>query len=155
VEKLTGHDAAGRKIELSVCGRDASDARVLAKLWRFCFYRDSGPTLILDRLQQVEHEAYLTFMAGRAGLQVPEVLAVGRFGPRRDAALITRLPDGPALSEADADSLSDGTLDELLLAVLRLREAGIAHGTLGAETIIVSAAGICLRACRQTNQARA
>ena len=155
VEKLTGHDAVGRKIELSVYGRDASDARVLAKLWRFCFYRDSGPTLILDRLQQVEHEAYLTFMAGRAGLQVPEVLAVGRFGPRRDAALITRLPDGPALSEADADSLSDGTLDELLLAVLRLREAGIAHGTLGAETIIVSAAGICLRACRQTNQARA
>ena len=63
-----------------------------------------GPTLILDRLQQVEHEAYLTFMAGRAGLQVPEVLAVGRFGPRRDAALITRLPDGPALSEADEDS---------------------------------------------------
>ena len=81
----------------------------------------------------------LTFMAGRAGLQVPEVLAVGRFGPRRDAALVTRLPDGPALSEADEDSLSDGTLDELLLAVLRLREAGIAHGTLGAETIIVSA----------------
>ena len=145
VEKLTGHDAAGRKIELSVYGRDASDARVLAKLWRFCFYRDSGPTLILDRLQQVEHEAYLTFMAGRAGLQVPEVLAVGRFGPRRDAALVTRLPDGPALSEADEDSLSDGTLDELLLAVLRLREAGIAHGTLGAETIIVSAEGICLR----------
>jgi hypothetical protein len=26
---------------------------VLAKLWRFAVYRDSGPTLILDRLQQV------------------------------------------------------------------------------------------------------
>jgi hypothetical protein len=39
VEKLTGHDAAGRTIELSVYGRDASDARMLAKMWRFCFYR--------------------------------------------------------------------------------------------------------------------
>jgi hypothetical protein len=75
--------------------------RVLAKLWRFCFYRDSGPTLILDRLQQVEHEAFLTLMAGRAGVLVPEVLAVGRFGPSRDAALVTRLPAGHALWQAD------------------------------------------------------
>src|SRR6185312_9604251 len=81
LEKFTGEDGTSGTVELSVYGRDAADARVLAKLWRFCFYRDSGPTLILDRLQQVEHEAYLTFMAGRAGVLVPEVLAVGRFGP--------------------------------------------------------------------------
>jgi uncharacterized protein (TIRG00374 family) len=148
VEKLTGRDPAGQTIELSVYGRDASDARMLAKLWRFCFYRDSGPTLILDRLQQVEHEAYLTFMAGRAGVLVPEVLAVGRFGPSRDAALVTRLPPGPALSGAGDAELSDTTLDELLRAVLRLRKAGLAHGTLGAETIIVSTEGICLREFR-------
>ncbi len=145
VEKLTGHDPAGQAIELSVYGRDASDARMLAKLWRFCFYRDSGPTLILDRLQQVEHEAYLTLMAGRADVLVPEVLAVGRFGPSRDAALVTRLPPGPALSVAEDAALPDKTLDELLQAVLRLRRAGLAHGTLGAETIIVSADGVCLR----------
>jgi glycosyltransferase 2 family protein len=141
VEKLTGRDDQGRTIELTVYGRDASDARALAKLWRFCFYRDSGPTLILDRLQQVEHEAYLTLMAGRAGALVPEVLAAGRFGPRRDAALVTRVPDGQALSEADDTVLSDGTLDELLRTVLRLRAAGLAHGTLGSPTIIVSAEG--------------
>ena len=68
VESFVGHDAAGKTIALSVYGRDASDARMLAKLWRFCFYRDSGPTLIVDRIQQVEHEAYLTSMAaGRCG----------------------------------------------------------------------------------------
>ena len=145
VEKLTGRDPAGQAIELSVYGRDASDARVLAKLWRFCFYRDSGPALILDRLQQVEHEAYLTFVAGRAGVLVPEVLAAGRFGPSRDAALVTRLPDGPALAAADDAVLSDTALDEVLQTVLRLRDARLAHGTLGAETIIVSPRGICLR----------
>ena len=101
VEQFTGRDATGQAVELSVYGRDASDARVLAKLWRFCVYRDSGPTLVLDRLHQVEHEAYLTLMAGRAGVLVPEVLAAGRFGPSRDAALVTRVPDGPALSQAD------------------------------------------------------
>jgi glycosyltransferase 2 family protein len=131
VEKLAGKDAAGRAVELSVYGRDASDARVLAKVWRFCFYRDSGPTLILDRLQQVEHEAFLTLMAGRAGVLVPEVLAVGRFGPSRDAALVTRLPAGQALSETGEAVLSDGTLDELLWTVLRLREAASRTGRSG------------------------
>jgi uncharacterized protein (TIRG00374 family) len=151
VEQFTGRDEAGKTIELSVYGRDASDARMLAKLWRFCLYRDSGPTLILDRLQQVEHEAYLTLMAGRAGVPVPDVLAAGRFGPSRDAALVTRLPDGPALSQADGAGLADAILDEILLAVLRLREARIAHGGLGGDTIIVSDRGICVRDFRRAS----
>jgi hypothetical protein len=46
VEQFTGRGPAGETIELSVYGRDASNAGVLAKLWRFCVYRDSGPTLI-------------------------------------------------------------------------------------------------------------
>ena len=151
VEQFTGRGPAGELIELSVYGRDASDARVLAKLWRFAIYRDSGPTLILDRLQQVEHEAYLTLMAGRAGVLVPDVLAAGRFGPSRDAALVTRVPNGLALSQADGADLTDGTLDETLLAVLRLRDAGIAHGALGGDTIIVSDQGICIRGFRSAS----
>src|SRR6516164_5409845 len=128
VEQFTGRDPAGHAIELSVYGRDASDAGVLAKLWRFCVYRDSGPTLIMDRQQQVEHEAYLTLMAGRAGVRVPEVLAGGRFGPSGDAALVTKVPDGPALAQAAGADLTDGALEEILRAVLRLRAAGLAHG---------------------------
>jgi uncharacterized protein (TIRG00374 family) len=166
VEQFTGQDQAGGTIELAVYGRDASDARMLAKLWRFCLYRDSGPTLILDRMQQVEHEAYLTLMAGRAGVLVPEVLAAGRFGPSNDAALVTRLPDGPPLSQAAdatvadttvadttvADAIvADATLDELLLTVLRLRAAGIAHGALGSDTIILAAEGICVRSFRRAS----
>ena len=145
VERFTGRDPDGNRIELSVYGRDAAYSRALAKLWRFCFYRDSGPTLILDRIQQVEHEAFQTFMAARAGVLVPEVLAVGRFGPSRDAVLISRLPGGPALGKADPAAIADGTLDEILRTVLRLRQAGIAHGALGAETILLSEDGICVR----------
>jgi uncharacterized protein (TIRG00374 family) len=151
VEQFTGRDTSGKTIELSVYGRDASDARVLAKLWRFCVYRDSGPTLIMDRLQQVEHEAYLTLMAGRAGVLVPDVLAAGRFGPRRDAALVTTVPEGPDLSRAGGADLADATLDEILLAVLRLRDAGISHGALSGDTIIVSDQGVCLRSFRRAS----
>ena len=151
VEQFTGRDPAGNAIELSVYGRDASDARMLAKLWRFCLYRDSGPTLILDRLQQVEHEAYLTLMAGRAGVLVPDVLAAGRFGPSRDAALVTQVPDSVVLAEATGDDLADGTLDEMLRAVLQLRDVGIAHGALGGDTIIVSGRGTCIRDFRRAS----
>jgi glycosyltransferase 2 family protein len=151
VEQFTGRDPAGEPVELAVYGRDASDARVLAKLWRFAVYRDSGPTLILDRLQQVEHEAYLTLMAGRAGVVVPDVLAAGRFGPSNDAALVTRVPAGHALSEADGAGLTDGTMDEILLAVLRLRDARLAHGALGGDAIVVSDQGICIRNFRRAS----
>jgi uncharacterized membrane protein YbhN (UPF0104 family)/tRNA A-37 threonylcarbamoyl transferase component Bud32 len=149
VERFAARDPAGSQLELSVYGRDASDARMLAKVWRFVIYRDSGPTLILDRLQQVEHEAYLTLMAERSGVLVPDVLAAGRFGPSGDAALVTRVPDGLVLAQATETDLADGTLDEILLAVLRMRAAGIAHGALGADTIIISGRGVCIRDFRR------
>ena len=90
VASFAGTDAEGDPIELAVYGRDAADAQWLRKVWRFCIYRDSGPTLVLNRLQQVEHEAYLTFLAGHAGTRVPEIVAAGRCGPAADAALVTR-----------------------------------------------------------------
>ena len=85
-------------IDISVYGRDASDAQLLAKTARFLFYRDSGPTLALTRRQQVEHEAYLTLMAERAGARGPAVLAAGPAGPAGDALLVTRPPSGRLLS---------------------------------------------------------
>jgi len=85
-------------IDVSVYGRDASDAQLLAKTFRFLLYRDSGPTLALTRVQQVEHEAYLTLSAERAGARVPAVLVAGPAGPARDAVLVTRPPSGRPLS---------------------------------------------------------
>jgi glycosyltransferase 2 family protein len=151
VERFNGLGAAGEALEISVYGRDAADARVISKLLRFCFYRDSGATLILDRIQQVEHEAYLTFMAGRAHVRVPEVLAAGRFGPSSDAALVSRLPDGQALADADPAAVPDSKLEEILQAVQRLRRAGIAHSALGAATILLTPDGVCIRDFRRSS----
>jgi len=151
LEKFTGRDGTGGIVELSVYGRDAADARALAKLGRFCFFRDSGPTLILSRDLLVEHEAYLTLTAARAGVLVPEVLAVGRFGPSGDTAIVTGLPRGTLLADADLSSAPDGTLDEILASALRLRAAGIAHGALGQDTILLSGRGVYVKAFRSAS----
>ena len=97
VGRFTGR-VDDKPVDVSVYGRDASDAQLLAKTSRFLFYRSSGPTLALTRRQQVEHEAYLTLMAERAGARVPAVLAAGPAGPANDAVLVTRPPSGRRLS---------------------------------------------------------
>ena len=92
VEQFTGRDPAGKAIELSVYGQDASHARC----WPNCGVLPS--TGIRDPLSswpaciRSMHEAYLTLMAERAGILAPDVLAAGRFGPSNDAALVTRCP---------------------------------------------------------------
>ena len=130
-------DSPGRRIGIAVYGRDAADARLLTKAGRFLFYRDSGPALMLTRLQQVEHEAYLTMRAGQVGAAVPEIGAAGTAGPSKDALLVCRLPAGTALSDADAAHISDVTLDDLYRQLLVLRRARIAHGAISGDALLV------------------
>jgi uncharacterized membrane protein YbhN (UPF0104 family) len=127
-------------LDVAVYGRDAADARLLTKLGRFLFYRDSGPSLTLTRLQQVEREAYLTLRAGQRGVAVPEVVEAGIAGPAKDALLASRLPAGAALSDLDGASISDATLDDLYRQLLVLRGARIAHGAISGDTLLVDAA---------------
>jgi uncharacterized protein (TIRG00374 family) len=133
----TGSVAA---LAISVYGRDAADAKLLTKVGRFLFYRDSGASLTLTRLQQVEHEAFLTLRADQAGAVVPEIVEAGTAGPASDALLVCRLPPGAPLSGADAADLSDATLDEIFRQMLALRRARIAHGAISGDVILVSPA---------------
>jgi uncharacterized membrane protein YbhN (UPF0104 family) len=133
----TGDRATGTPLRIAVYGRDAADAKLLAKTGRFLFYRDSGPTLTFTRLQQVEHEAYLTLLAQRAGVNVPEVVAAGSSGFSRDAALVCRMPGGTRLSDVESDALSDAMLDSVIGQFLTLRSERIAHGAVSGDTIVV------------------
>ena len=151
VAAFSGIDADGDPVELAVYGRDAADAQWLRKVWRFCIYRDSGPTLVINRLQQVEHEAYLTFLAAHAGVAVPEIVAAGRCGPAHDAALVTRLPEGRRFAALSPGEVSDEDLDGFLRSVLSLRKAGIAHGALSPETVLTTRDGPLLRDFRRAS----
>jgi glycosyltransferase 2 family protein len=133
-------DSPGQRIAIEVYGRDAADARLLTKAGRFLLYRDSGPSLTITRLQQVEHEAYLTLRAGRAGVAVPEIAEAGTAGPSKDALLVYQLPTGTALAEADPAAISDGMLDEVYRQLLILRRARIAHGAISGDTLLVDPA---------------
>ena len=88
----------------------------------------------------MEHEAYLTLRAGQAGVAVPEILEAGTAGASGDALLVCRLPPGTTLSDADAASISDATLDDLYGQLLALRRARIAHGAMSGDALLIDPA---------------
>jgi glycosyltransferase 2 family protein len=138
-ELSPGGSVAGR-LGIEVYGRDAADARLLTKAGRFVWYRNSGPSLTITRLQQVEHEAWLTVRAGQAGAAVPEVLEAGTAGPSGDALLVSRVPAGTALADADPASVSDAALEEVYRQLLLLRLARIAHCAISGDVLLVDPA---------------
>ena len=52
---------------IKVLGRDERDAKLVTKVWKFLYFKDSGPTLFLTRIQEIEHQAYLTMLARNLG----------------------------------------------------------------------------------------
>jgi hypothetical protein len=126
----------GEALAVSFYGRDATDAQLLTKLWRFVFYRHSGAALTLTRIQQVEHESSITQLARRAGARVPEVLIASTLGPSRDAVVITSGPAGQPLAELGPGQVTDALLDDLFAQMLKLRSASISHGALSPQIIM-------------------
>src|SRR5262249_39709593 len=118
--------------DVRVYGRNAADTQLVAKLWRFLLYKDSGATLTLTRLQQVEHEALCQLSAQDAGVHVPALVAAGVAGPSA-ALLVTGSVPHAALTDADADR----QLRLVWQDVGRLRARRIAHGQLDLRHVVV------------------
>ncbi|MGH3213103.1 MAG: lysylphosphatidylglycerol synthase transmembrane domain-containing protein, partial [Trebonia sp.] len=137
----TSSGDSARRLAIAVYGRDAADARLLTKAGRFLLYRDSGPTLTLTRLQQVQREAFFTVRAGQAGVAVPELVEAGTAGPSKDAVLVYRLPSTISLAGAGPDDVGDGALDDIYRQLLILRKARIAHGAISGDALLIDQAG--------------
>lgn len=135
------HAGADGELSITVLGRDSTDARLFHKLWRFVWYKDSGPTLSLTRMGQVEHEAYVLLLAARTGARVPDVVAAGVSGARDDAVLVARNPAGHRLTELDPDLVTDAVLDDAWANLARLHEARIAHGDPAARNLVLGPDG--------------
>lgn len=125
VRRFTATTPAGRRIEVKAYGRDATDSQWAARLWHRLWYRDDAINANVSRFQAVEHGALAIFMAQRAAVETPEVLAVGMGG--EDTALLATTLDGIPLSNGAVDA-SD--LVRLWEQVARLHDAGIAHRAL-------------------------
>jgi uncharacterized membrane protein YbhN (UPF0104 family) len=115
----------GRELDVKIYGRDAWDGQLIVSVWRFLWFRDGGPTLSLTRLQQVEHEAFLTLLADARNVPVAGTVAAG-LDAGGDALLVTER-FGRGLDEFGA-AVTDAQLADVWAAVAQLHVAGISHG---------------------------
>ncbi len=103
--------ADGHALLLKVYGRDAWDGQFLASIWSSLWRRGEHPSLGLGRLQQVEHEAFVTLLAERADVPVLPIVAAG-MANQRDALLVSEITGRPLGSfERGRCRRSSGTRD--------------------------------------------
>jgi len=126
-------------LDVKIYGRDAWDGQLLVKLWRFFWYRDSGAALALSRLQQVEHEAFLTLLAERQGVPVDHVVTAGT-NVIGDGVLVVRRK-GPMLSEVDGE-LDTAQLAAFWDALGQLHRAHIAHASIDPDHLRLHPGGV-------------
>jgi glycosyltransferase 2 family protein len=134
VVRVRARGADGAELDVKVYGRDAWDGQLLVSLWRFFWYRDGGPTLAVTRLQQVEHEAFLTLLAERRGAAVNPVVAAGADSIG-DALLVIERHGSP-LAELPAGS-GAGLGPAMWAALAAFHRAGISHGSIDTEHVFV------------------
>jgi uncharacterized membrane protein YbhN (UPF0104 family)/tRNA A-37 threonylcarbamoyl transferase component Bud32 len=132
---VTAQEPGGRSLLVKIYGRDAWDGQLLASAWSSLWYRGDAPHLALGRRAQVEHEAFVTLLAERAGVAVLPVVAAG-MASQRDAVLVTEATGRP-LRTVDSREIDDELLDGIWRNVRRLHALGAAHRRLDASRIVV------------------
>jgi uncharacterized membrane protein YbhN (UPF0104 family) len=140
----TATQSDGTRLLVKVFGRDAWDGQFLTSAWSSLWTKGETLHLGIGRLQQVEHEAFLTLLAQRAGVSVMPVVTAGLAGDD-DAFLVT---DGNArtLQRLDADEVTDRLLDDFWLSMSRLHDLGVAHGAVDAYRLVVRDEGVAAMA---------
>ena len=115
----------GEPLIVKVYGRDAHDAALVSTLWRTVWFREAGSPLRFRRLEQVEHEAFLTLFAGQAGIRTDTVVTAGTTA-EDDALLVLRRNGVPLTDRTDHHGAT--TVLRVWDTLTRLHKAGIAHG---------------------------
>ncbi len=128
----------GRPLLVKLFGRDAADGQLVAATWYAIWHR-GAKHVRTGRLEQVEHEAFVTLAAEREGVPVMPVVAAGETD-QSDAILVIDA-DGRTLGSLAADDIDDELLRGYWAALGGLHGLGISHGNVGAETLIVRSDG--------------
>ena len=132
---VTAEGPGGRSLLVKIYGRDAWDGQLLASVWTSLWYRGDTPHLSLGRRAQVEHEAFVTLLAERAGVSVLPVVAAG-MASERDALLVTEATGRP-LGTLAPDEIDDQLLRSVWVNARRLHALGIAHHRLDSSRVVV------------------
>jgi uncharacterized membrane protein YbhN (UPF0104 family)/membrane-associated phospholipid phosphatase/tRNA A-37 threonylcarbamoyl transferase component Bud32 len=118
-------------------GREQRNADWLFKLWRFLAFRnleDESP--FATTKHQIEHEAYMMMLAGRAGVRTPGLVTVAGLGS--DAYLLVQEHiDGTTLDRLEPALIDDDLLDGIWGQVAVMHRALIAHRDLRLANILL------------------
>ncbi|MFZ0323007.1 MAG: lysylphosphatidylglycerol synthase transmembrane domain-containing protein [Actinomycetes bacterium] len=135
VALMTGERDDGSRVLVKVYGRDAWDGQFLTSAWSALWTKGESPHLGMGRLQQVEHEAFLTLLAERGGVAVMPIVVAGNAA-EGDALLVSDATAQP-LSDLAAADVDDRLLTELWCNLLRLHDGGVAHGRIDNVRLVV------------------
>lgn len=127
----------GDRALVKVFGRDASDAAVAARLWRAIWYRDSDRSLLATSHQLAEHESLMMLACERAGAPTPRLVAWSRASTD-DTVMIMDWVEGPRLAELGPDEIDDRHLDHTWEMLAEFHGAGVAHGGIDGEQLVVN-----------------
>jgi uncharacterized membrane protein YbhN (UPF0104 family) len=124
---------------IKMYGRDAWEGSFIASLWTSLWYRSATPTTRVGRLQQVEHEAFITLLAERAGVPVQPVVKAG-LAWGRDALLVRRNDGRDLLSLSPAEVTAE-LLAGWWKALAQLHAADLAMIELNRRSLFVGLDG--------------
>ena len=139
VALVKGTSPGGRPLLLKIYGRDAWDGQLVASIWSSMWQRDSARHVGFGRLQQVEHQAFVTLLVERAGVPVMPLVAAGRAS-EGDALLVLEGTDR-TLDSTPLDEIDDDLLRNSWQILEALHDVGLAHGRLDATSIGIGSDG--------------
>lgn len=132
--------ASGERWFLKAVGHVQRDADLLFKGWRVLTRRgieDEAP--FATSKQQVDHEAYLSLLAARAGVRTPRFVATGSNDGT--SVLVFERVDARPLDQLEPAAITDTVLVELWGEVARMRAARIAHRDLRLANVLLGCDG--------------
>jgi len=132
---VLGRTDDGRSIRVKIYGRDAWDGQLITSVWSSVWNRGETPR-VGGRLEQVEHEAFVTLLAERSGIAVQPVVTAG-LAEGRDAIVVLDTGQARPMSALGAADVDDATLARIWELDAALFEARIAHGQLDADAVVV------------------
>jgi tRNA A-37 threonylcarbamoyl transferase component Bud32 len=110
------------------------------RVLRYGRLEDEAPFSSVRRL--VEHEDYMLRLLRDGGVQVPAPVGVVEVAPGREYLLVTELvPDAVEILDAD---VTDAVIDDALLQIRRLWQAGAAHRDVKPSNVLVQGTRVVL-----------
>jgi uncharacterized membrane protein YbhN (UPF0104 family) len=127
--------ADGSPLLVKIYGRDAQDAALVNRFWRTVWLRDPGNEVGFGRLQQVEHEAFVTLLAQQADVLTNVVITAGAT-ETDDAVLVLRSVGQPLTDLAETDRVEK--VSGVWQVLEHLHDANITHGELDSNQLMVA-----------------